>query len=90
MVAAGCLTWPALLPMLTGWTVRPIDGDTIEMSGEVRLANIDTPETKQARCPQKRAKGEAPAGALAKLLCRGGVTQEKGDPQDGRLVNRHG
>ncbi|WP_439625878.1 thermonuclease family protein [Shinella sp.] len=37
------------IPLSAGSSLRVIDGDTLEMNGEtVRIANIDTPETKRA------------------------------------------
>lgn len=71
--------------------VRAIDGDTIEFDGEtVRIANIDTPETRKAKCPEERAKGEAASQALTDLLASGAVTVQRGDPKSPRLTDRYG
>lgn len=70
---------------------RAIDGDTIEFDGEtVRIANIDTPETRKAKCPEERAKGEAASQALTDLLASGAVTVQRGDPKSRRLTDRYG
>lgn len=72
-------------------SVRIVDGDTIELYGEtVRIANIDTPETTKAKCPEERAKGEAASLALADLLGRGAVTLQRGDPKSKRKTDRYG
>ena len=76
---------------MLGAAVRAIDGDTIELNGEtVRIANIDTPETDRAKCPEERAMGEAATVALTELLGRGAITLQRGDPKSGRKIDRYG
>jgi micrococcal nuclease len=49
--------------------IRAIDGDTIEVAGEViRFANIDAPETKFARCDAERRMGMVAKRELQQLL----------------------
>lgn len=68
-----------------------IDGDTIRCDGEtVRMANIDAPETHQAKCEAERRLGDLATARLAELLEKGPVTIRRGDPADGRLKDRHG
>lgn len=79
------------IPFSAGSSLRVIDGDTIELSGEtVRIANIDTPETARAKCEAERVRGYAATQALADLLSRGAVTLQRGDPKSRRQVDRYG
>ncbi|WP_245443764.1 thermonuclease family protein [Mesorhizobium sp. DCY119] len=67
-----------------------VDGDTVWIQGEkIRLADIDTPET-EARCERERVGAAAAADRLAELLGPGAFEIKRGDPLDGRLVDRHG
>ena len=46
-----------------------VDGDTFWLAGEkIRIENIDTPETDQAKCPAERAAGERAKLRLHQLL----------------------
>lgn len=60
--------------------VRVIDGDTFAWGWRLRLeparyrlAGIDAPETRGARCPEERSLGKAAAERLRRLLAGGGV-----------------
>lgn len=80
-----------VIPLSAGSIIRVVDGDTIDMDGEiVRIANIDTPETLRAKCEAERAMGYAAAQALADLLSQGAVTLQRGDPDSRRQVDRYG
>lgn len=51
-----------------------VDGDTFWLAGEkVRIADINAPETGQARCASERQRGEAAKLRLLELLNRGPV-----------------
>lgn len=51
-----------------------VDGDTFWLAGEkIRLADINAPETAQARCPAERQRGEAARLRLLELLNAGPV-----------------
>ena len=46
-----------------------VDGDTFWLAGEkIRIADIDTPETDQAKCPAERARGLQAKRRLLELL----------------------
>jgi endonuclease YncB( thermonuclease family) len=46
-----------------------VDGDTFWLAGEkIRITDIDTPETDQAKCPAERAAGERAKRRLLELL----------------------
>lgn len=46
-----------------------IDGDTFRYRGDtIRIADIDAPETRDAKCPSERALGERAKHRLAELL----------------------
>ena len=52
-----------------------VDGDTFWMAGEkIRIADIDTPETHPARCPEEARLGAAATQRLQTLLNSGAVT----------------
>ncbi len=58
-----------------GGTNCVVDGDTFWMSGaKIRIADIDTPETHPARCPQEAALGKAATVRLHALLNSGEVS----------------
>lgn len=72
-------------------TWRVIDGDTIEIDGEtVRIANIDTPEIRHARCDAERRLGRVAKAELDKILSRGAITLQRGDPGTGRKTDKYG
>lgn len=72
-------------------TVLALDGDTIVMDGQhIRIANIDTPETKHARCDAERRLGEVARRRLMQLLESGPITLQPGDPDTGRDRDRYG
>jgi micrococcal nuclease len=46
-----------------------LDGDTFRYRGDtIRIADIDAPETRDAKCPSERALGESAKSRLADLL----------------------
>lgn len=52
-----------------------VDGDTFRMAGDrIRIADIDTPETHPARCPEEARLGAAATQRLHALLNSGAVT----------------
>ena len=54
-----------------------IDGDTVTLGRErIRILDIDTPETRKARCPSERVAGKIATDALRRLLT-GPVTIER-------------
>lgn len=90
-----CVVFPVLFLALCGpapaQSVRVIDGDTLELNGAVvRIANIDAPELFSAKCAAELDLALAAKRRLAELLAAGKVTIRRGDPRDGRLVDRHG
>lgn len=68
-----------------------IDGDTVDINGErIRIANIDAPETRQARCDAEKRLGRVAKRRLEELL-QGGIPEIiRGDPATGRKKDRHG
>jgi len=61
--------------------LRIVDGDTIDLGWRLRLeraryrlAGIDTPETRGARCPGERSRGKAAAERLRSLVAGGGLS----------------
>ncbi|MBS9720142.1 thermonuclease family protein [Tianweitania sp. BSSL-BM11] len=67
------------------------DGDTIRIGRErIRIANIDAPELRKPQCDAERRLAAVAKARLAKLLASGKITLHRGDPQDGRLKDRHG
>lgn len=68
-----------------------IDGDTFDIGDErVRIANIDAPETKSAKCDAERRLGEVVKRRLQELLSSPGFEMERGDPKSGRMKDRYG
>ncbi len=64
-----------------------VDGDTFWYAGtKIRIADINTPETSQASCPQEAALGARAKGRLAQLLNAGPFTLEV----QGRQTDRYG
>jgi len=58
-----------------GGTNCVVDGDTFRMAGDkIRIADIDTPETHPARCPEEARLGAAATQRLQALLNSGAVT----------------
>ena len=58
-----------------GGTNCVVDGDTFWMAGaKIRIADIDTPETHPARCPEEARLGAAATQRLQALLNSGAVT----------------
>lgn len=72
-------------------TWRVVDGDTIELDGEiVRIANIDAPEIRHARCDAERRLGRVAKAELDKILNRGTIALQRGDPESGRKTDKYG
>lgn len=58
-----------------GGTNCVVDGDTIWMAGQnIRIADIDTPETHDYRCPEEKALGDRATQRLHQLVNSGTVT----------------
>lgn len=69
---------------------QAIDGDTFDIGDErVRIANIDAPETKSAKCDAERRLGEVAKRRLQELLASPGFEMERGDPKSGRTKDRY-
>ena len=70
---------------------QAVDGDTFDIGAErVRIANIDAPETKSAKCDAERRLGEVAKRRLQELLSSPGFVMERGDPKTGRMKDRYG
>jgi micrococcal nuclease len=68
--------------------VRVVDGDTFWVgTDKIRIADIDTPETHPARCPEEAELGERATRRLAALLDEGPFELE---PIGSRDVDRYG
>jgi micrococcal nuclease len=77
-LAAGALLSAAAVNATS--ELRVVDGDTIDWGWRLklekaryRLAGIDAPETRGARCASERALGKAAAERLRRLVAGGGV-----------------
>ena len=71
--------------------VQVTDGDTLRIDGEkIRIANIDAPEIREAKCDAERRLGIVAKARLEALLNSGDIEVLRGDPQDGRMKDRHG
>ena len=58
-----------------GGTNCVVDGDTIWVAGEnVRIADIDAPETHDVRCPEEKALGDRATTRLHQLVNGGAVS----------------
>lgn len=81
----------ALFPVCKG-PVRVtcvVDGDTFWLRGtKIRIADIDTPEVSQPRCPQERALGRRATERMRQLLNAGRFGLAV--PPDGRSRDRYG
>ncbi len=75
-----------------GGTNCVVDGDTFWMAGvKIRVADIDTPETHPARCPEEARLGAAATQRLQALLNSGAVTLhpiERDTDRYGRKLRR--
>lgn len=75
-----------------GGTNCVVDGDTFWMAGvKIRIADIDTPETHPARCPEEARLGAAATQRLQALLNSGAVTLhsiDRGTDRYGRKLRR--
>lgn len=60
-----------------GGTNCVVDGDTIWLAGQnIRIADIDAPETHEYRCPEEKALGDRATQRLHQLVNSGAVTLE--------------
>lgn len=67
-----------------------IDGDTFIWRGErIRIANIDAPEVRTAKCDAEQRLGVVAGNRLSQLLASGAVSIIPGDPATGRQRDRH-
>ena len=83
----------AILALLASAAVsaQVIDGDTLRIGDEViRLATIDAPETRGAECLSESLLGELASRRLSELTDGRILTVRRGDPADGRTVDRYG
>lgn len=59
-------------------TITVIDGDTFDCGEErIRIANIDAPETKRAKCEAELMLGSAATRRLSEMLAEGIVVIER-------------
>lgn len=80
---------------VSGDRIIVIDGDTIALpcgprpckSERVRIANIDAPETRNARCEGEAEKGLAAKAELARLIRGRSVTINRCEPETGRCTD---
>lgn len=71
-----------------GGTNCVVDGDTIWVDGQdVRIADIDAPETHEYRCAEEKALGDRATQRLMQLVNSGSVTLQ---PFGDRDVDRYG
>jgi endonuclease YncB( thermonuclease family) len=69
--------------------VQVVDGDTIRAGGlTYRLVGFDTPETRDAKCPQERALGERAASRLRAIV--GGSSLDLTEVRCSCLPGTHG
>jgi endonuclease YncB( thermonuclease family) len=62
-----------------------VDGDTIWLQGQkIRIADIDTPETHDFRCPSEKVLGDRATKRLQQLLNNGSVTLQPIDRDEDR------
>ena len=82
-ILIGALTGALLSAALVAHqaTPRAVDGDTIDWGWRLRLeparyrlAGIDTPETRGAKCAEEKARGKAATERLRRLLAGGSVS----------------
>ena len=68
-----------------------LDGDTFVLDGEhIRIANIDAPETRDAKCDAELRLGHVAKRRLEELLASAPPVITRGDPADGRMRDRRG
>lgn len=80
-----------LAAQLAATIPQAVDGDTFDIGDErVRIANIDVPETKSAKCDAERRLGEVAKRRLQELLSSPGFEMERGDPKSGSMKDRYG
>lgn len=61
-----------------------IDNETI------RIANIDAPEIRHAKCDAERRLGRVERATPQQFLSRGTIAIARGDPESGRKTDRYG
>lgn len=60
-----------------------IDGDTIRIEGQsIRIADIDTPEVRDYRCPEEKALGDRATRRMLELVNAGAFTMALWDHRD--------
>lgn len=70
-------------PVLRSSAVRVIDGDTFDFAGErIRILDIDTPETRPARCAREAELGARATERLRQLLGQPFELQANGRDED--------
>ena len=63
-----------------------VDGDTIWLEGQkIRIADIDTPETHEARCAAEKSLGDRAATRLQQLLNGARITLQRIDRDEDRF-----
>lgn len=78
----------AALPTEAAVTVT--DGDSVRFDGQPhRIANIDAPELRHARCDAERRLALVAKRRLAEILASGEVKVIVGDPATGRTFDRY-
>lgn len=66
-----------------------IDGDTIRIDGQsVRIADIDTPETRDYGCADEKALGDRATLRMLELVNQGGFTMTRWDHRDEDVYGR--
>lgn len=75
---------------LVALALSVIDGDTVRRGGETyRIANIDAPEIKSAKCDAEARLALVAKRRLEQILASGKVKIISGDPATGRMRDRH-
>ncbi|MGE8942004.1 thermonuclease family protein [Leptospira interrogans] len=75
LVAVTGLCGLVVLWALTLGPITVVDGDTVDRGLlRYRLVGFDTPEIRQAQCPEERAKGQQAARRLTELIEKGAAT----------------
>jgi micrococcal nuclease len=77
--------------LLVSGSYHVVDGDTFDLGNErIRIANIDAPETRSAKCDAEKRLGIVAKRRLETLLNSQAIVISRGDPTDGRKKDRHG
>lgn len=87
---------PSLLALLVvasalSGPMSVVDGDTVDLgSTRIRIANIDAPELRHAKCDAEKRLATVAKRRLEALLSGGTATVHPGDPTTGRKTDRYG